>query len=59
MKNVNENKTSDVKLVKHFIKDLSFENLQEIDHNSVKNNKGNITLDMNVVYQAYDGDFEV
>ena len=57
MKNVNENKTSDVKLVKHFIKDLSFENLQEIDHNSVRNNKGNITLDMNVVYQAYDGDF--
>ena len=23
----------------------------------LENNKGNITLDMNVVYQAYDGDF--
>ena len=40
-----------------YLKDLSFENLQEINHNSVKNNEGNITLDMNVVYQAYDGDF--
>ena len=31
MSNVNENKKSDFKLIKHFIKDLSFENPQSIN----------------------------
>ena len=30
MKNVNQNKTVNVKLTNHFIKDLSYENLQNI-----------------------------
>ena len=39
MENVNENKSDKVKLIRHYIKDLSFENPQDISqYNSQINN---------------------
>ena len=49
MKNVNQNKTVNVKLTNHFIKDLSYENLQNISpyNNSSNNLKVNDNLKVN------------
>ena len=41
MSDVNENKFAKVKLIKHFIKDLSFENPQDINDNNAHNNNIN------------------
>ena len=58
MSNVNENKLSKVKLLKHFIKDLSFENPQNINDNNADNNNNNeIDIKMNVVHQIYEDNF--
>ncbi len=58
MSNVNENKNVDVEIVKHFIKDLSFENPQSIHQNNAdNNNNNNITVNMNVIHESYDSDF--
>ena len=57
MNNVNENKYNKVKLIKHFIKDLSFENPQKLDeHNSYNNENSNINLDVNVIYKDLKND---
>ena len=54
MSNVNENKENDVKLIKHFIKDLSFENPQSIDeHNSDYNNDNKIDVNINILHKSY------
>ena len=58
MSNVNENNLSKVKLLKHFIKDLSFENPQNINDNNADNNNNNeIDIKMNVVHQIYEDNF--
>ena len=58
MNNVNENKFANVKLIKHFIKDLSFENPQDInDNNAHNNNSNNLDINMNVVHQTYKDNF--
>ena len=58
MTDVNENKSDKVKLLKHFIKDLSFENPQDINrNNSTINNNNNITANMNVVYEPFRDHF--
>ena len=58
MNNVNENKDSKIKLIKHFIKDLSFENPQDVNNNnSNHNNNNNIDLKMDVVHQIYQDNF--
>ena len=55
MSNVNENKPSDIKLIKHFIKDLSFENPQNInEHNAEYNNDNNIDVNMNIIHKSYE-----
>ncbi len=55
MSNVNENKSSDVKLIKHFIKDLSFENPQNInEYNAKYNNDNNIEVNMNILHKSYE-----
>tara|TARA_B100000161_G_C33221521_1_gene268714 strand:- start:11 stop:439 length:429 start_codon:yes stop_codon:yes gene_type:complete len=55
MNNVNENKKIDVKLIKHFIKDLSFENPQSINElNANYNNNNNIEDSMNVFHENYE-----
>ena len=55
MNNVNENKKSNVKLIKHFIKDLSFENPQSInDVNLDYNNNNSIDFNMKILHERYE-----
>ena len=55
MNNVNENKKSNIKLIKHFIKDLSFENPQSINEINVDyNNNNNIDVNMNILHETYE-----
>ena len=55
MINVNENEDIDIKIIKNFIKDLSFENPQNInENNSVNNSNGKINVNMNVIYKPYN-----
>ena len=54
MSNVNENKKSDVKLIKHFIKDLSFENPKNINELKADFNNNNIDVNMNILHEAYE-----
>ena len=55
MKNVNENEVVNIKLIKNFIKDLSFENPQDINENNDINNKnGKISVNINVIYKPYN-----
>ena len=58
MNKVNVNKKDTIKLVKNFIKDLSFENPQNInENNSVNNNDNDIDVNMNVVFKPYNNNF--
>ena len=57
MNKVNENKVSNIKIIKHFIKDLSFENLHKINDGLFNSNNSDIDLDMKAIYQHYDNDF--
>ena len=55
MNNVNENKKSNVQLIKHFIKDLSFENPQSInDVNLDYNNNNSIDFNMKILHERYE-----
>tara|TARA_Y100001954_G_C15575876_1_gene485858 strand:- start:268 stop:693 length:426 start_codon:yes stop_codon:yes gene_type:complete len=58
MNNVNANKDDNVKLVKNFIKDLSFENPQDIIENNVfDKNNSNFDVRTNVFYKPYNKKF--
>ena len=58
MSNVNVNKDDNIKIIKNFIQDLSFENPQNInENNSANNNNNDIDVNMNVVYKPYDNNF--
>ena len=58
MNNVNANKYDNIKLLKNFIKDLSFENPQKIDENNVSHiNNNDLNIDMNVFYKPYNNNF--
>ena len=58
MNNVNLNKDNSIKLLKNFIKDLSFENPQNISENYVfNNNNTDLNINMNVFYRPYNNNF--
>ena len=57
MYKVNENKVSNIKIIKHFIKDLSFENLHKVNHDPINNNNSNIDQNMKAIYQPFKNDF--
>ena len=58
MDNVNKNNSDDIKLIRHYIKDLSFENPQDVNQNrSIKNNEHIISTDMKVIYAPYNNNF--
>ena len=58
MNNVNVNKENSIKLLKNYIKDLSFENPQSInENNSVNNNNNDININMNVIFEPYKNNF--
>ena len=50
MNNVNENDDIQVKMIKHFIKDLSFENPQDVNFNNAENNNNH---DISTPYESY------
>tara|TARA_B100001248_G_C27160071_1_gene353075 strand:- start:66 stop:494 length:429 start_codon:yes stop_codon:yes gene_type:complete len=55
MNDVNVNKDITIEIVKNFVKDLSFENPQNVnENNSVNNNDNNIYIKMNVTFQSYN-----
>ena len=55
MNNVNLNKDNSIKLLKNFIKDLSFENPQNINENNVFNNSNSdLNINMSVFYRPYN-----
>ena len=57
---VNENQENKIKIIKNFIKDLSFENPQDVNENtSHNNNNNNIDVNMSVVYTPYDNFFSL
>ena len=55
---VNKNKENDIKIVKHYIKDLSFENPQSINNNnSINNGDNNFSQNMSFIYLPYKNNF--
>ena len=55
MNNVNLNKDNSIKLLKNFIKDLSFENPQNINEQNVFNNSNSdLNINMSVFYKPYN-----
>ena len=58
MINVNENKEYSIEIIKHYIKDLSFENPQSIQENNLENNKdSNISQNMSFVQTSFTNNF--
>ena len=55
MNDVNVNKDINIKIIKNFVKDLSFENPQNINENNpINNNDNDIYVKMNVTFQSYN-----
>ena len=58
MTDVNENENFSIEVIKHYIKDLSFENPQSIQENNFENNKNcNISQDVSFVHTAFKNNF--
>ncbi len=58
MANVNENENFSIEVIKHYIKDLSFENPQSIQENNLENNKNcNISQNLSFVYTPFKNNF--
>ena len=54
----NKNSELSVTLIRHFIKDLSFENPQSIEENNAENNNNNnISANINFIYEPFENDF--
>ena len=58
MTNVNENENFGIEVIKHYIKDLSFENPQSIQDNNLENNKFfNISQNMSFIHKPLKNNF--
>ena len=58
MTNVNENENFSIEVIKHYIKDLSFENPQSIQENNLENNKNcNVSHNMSFVHTSFKNNF--
>ena len=58
MTNVNGNENFGIEVIKHYIKDLSFENLQFIQDNSFENSKNcNFSHNMSFVHTPFKNNF--
>ena len=58
MNKSNKKSKPDVTLIKHYIKDLSFENPQSIEeNNSNNNNENNISANINFLFEPFKNDF--
>ena len=56
MSNKLQELSSDTTIVKHYIKDLSFENFCDIDNQNLKKDEVKISDNIRVVFQAYNDD---
>jgi len=55
---VNENREANIKIIKHYIKDLSFENPQSINENNTVNiDNSNFSQNMSFIYSPYKNNF--
>ena len=57
MNKVNENAKSNIKIIKHYIRDLSFENPQSLNENNAYNNNNNISENMSFVHEPFEKNF--
>ncbi len=58
MTNVNGNEGLDIEVIKHYVKDLSFENPQSIQENNLENNKNcNISQNMSFIHTPFKNNF--
>ena len=57
MDKLNKKSELGVTLLKHYIKDLSFENPQSIIDNNAQNNNNNISESINFIYKPFENDF--
>lgn len=58
MNNVNKNNSDEIKLLRHYIKDLSFENPKNINLNkSIQNDNFEISTNISVLYEPYNDNF--
>ena len=58
MTNVNVNEESSIEIIRHYIKDLSFENPQSIQENNLENNKNcNVSQNMSLVQTSFKNNF--
>jgi preprotein translocase subunit SecB len=53
MRNLREHLSDGAKIVKHYIKDLSFENLQNISNQNFKKNELEFSNNISVIFQTY------
>ena len=58
MTKVNVNEKNSVKIIKHYIKDLSYENPQSLNENNPENNNNNnISQNMSFIYSNFENNF--
>ena len=57
MNNVNQNKTPNIKIVKQYIKDLSFESFKKPGDKDLSTGEPKVTVEMKAIYEPYDNDF--
>ncbi len=58
MSKLNKNATPSIKLIKNYIKDLSFENPQSINENNYENNNNNdISANIGFIYEPFKNNF--
>ena len=53
MRNLRENLADDTKIIKHYIKDLSFENLQNVSDENFKKNELEFSNNIDAIFQTY------
>ena len=54
MRNLRENLADDTKIIKHYIKDLSFENLQDINNQIFKEDEIKFSDNISAIFQTYN-----
>ena len=57
MENVNQNKIPNIKIVKQYIKDLSFESFKKPEDKDFGTSEPKVMVEMKAIYKPYDDDF--
>ena len=54
MSNLIQNFTKNTKIIKHYIKDLSFENLQDVNSQNFRKDDVKFSDNINAIFQTYN-----